>query len=156
MIRFRFLVCLLMATVAGLVAQPKTAGAMNDVTGREDAWFKKGSKPSLPPNERILRVIVRDDKGEPVQGAAVTLRKAGSETAQAGITLAAGSYVFTGLDRGSDYEIVAEQGGRKSDVRKLSRFLPDQRVSISVALPPAKPKAAPDTKADSEPAKKSS
>jgi hypothetical protein len=126
-------------------AQSKTAGPMNDVTGRDAPWFQKGAKSSIPENERILRVVVRDEKGDALGRAAVTLKQVNSGKAVVGLTSEVGQYIFYKLERNQDYELTAEWEGRKSEMRKLSRFLPDQRVSLSLVVPP---KGAPAKKAE--------
>lgn len=115
---------------------PRPQGAMNDVTGRDDPWFQKGAKSAIPENERVLRVTVKDQKGDMLSRAAVTLKQMNTGKTVAGMTSQTGQYIFYKLDRGQDYEIMAEWEGGKSETRKLSRFLPDQRVAMNVVVYP--------------------
>jgi hypothetical protein len=87
---------------------------------------------------------VKDEKGDALFRAAVTLKQLNTGKTVAGMTSQTGQYIFYKLDRGQDYEITAEWEGGKSDVRKVSRFLPDQRVAMNLVVPPkgAQPKKA--------------
>lgn len=122
--------------IGSLTAQTKQVGPMNDVTGRDEPWFQKGAKGAIPENERVLRVVVKDEKGDPLFRAAVTLKQVNSGKTVAGMTSQAGQYIFYKVERNQDYELLAEWEGGKSDVRKLSRFLPDQRISMSLVVRP--------------------
>ena len=92
-------------------------------------------------------MVVRDEKGDAVGRAAVTLKQMISGKSVAGMTSQTGQYIFYKLDRNQDYEIAAEFEGGKSEPRKLSRDLPDQRVSLNLVV---RPKGAAPKKADED------
>lgn len=122
--------------LGSLSAQSKQVGPMNDVSGRDEPWFQKGAKSAIPENERILRVVVKDEKGDPLTRAAITLKQVNNGKTVVGMTSQSGQYIFYKVERNQDYELIAEWEGGKSDVRKLSRFLPDQRISMNLIVRP--------------------
>lgn len=121
-----------------LRAQSPSSGTIHDPTRRSDPWLKKGSKSGIPANERILRITVRDEKGEIVPGAVLTLKNLLTGATKKAIATSNGTYTFNALDRRADHELIAESKGMKSDLRKVSQYLPEQIVSITVQVKDAR------------------
>lgn len=122
---------------AMLAQRPPSASDPDSYTEpgrRTDSWFKKYPKGSIPANERVIRVVARDEAGKPVARANVTMKELGSGKVETRQTLDTGEYVFTKLSRTMDYEFVAESGGKKSPPRKISQYLPNQAVSIDLRI----------------------
>ncbi len=117
-------------------------------TRRTDSWFKKQAKGAIPADQRIVRVVVRDTAGKPVARANVAMKDMASNKIETRQTLETGEYIFEGLKRTADYEFTAESGGKSSQPRKVSQYLPNQAVSFDLKLgePPAKAAAKPEPK----------
>jgi len=117
-------------------------------TRRADPWFKKQAKGAIPADQRVVRVVVRDTAGKPVPRANVAMKELASGKVETRQTLETGEYIFEGLKRTADYEFTAESGGKSSQPRKVSQYLPNQAVSFDLKLgePPAKEAAKPEPK----------
>jgi hypothetical protein len=137
------IVALILAVPVMFAQRPPTASDPDSYTEagrRADPWFKKMEKSKIPPNERVIRVVARDEAGKPVARANITMKEVASGKIETRQTLETGEYVFTKLSRNVDYEFVAESGGKKSPPRKISQYLPNQAVSIDLRIgaPPAR------------------
>ena len=117
-------------------------------TRRADPWFKKQAKGAIPADQRIVRVVVRDAAGKPVARANVAMKDLATGKVDTRQTLETGEYIFEGLKRTADYEFTAEFGGKSSQPRKVSQYLPNQAVSFDLKLgePPSKEAAKPEPK----------
>jgi hypothetical protein len=134
----RFLIAAAILAAALASAQrppsPSDPDSYTEPGRRTDAWFKKYEKGSIPPNERVIRVVTRDAAGRPVARANVTMKLLATGKTETRQTLETGEYIFTGLSRTVDYEFVAESGGKTSPPRKVSQYLPNQAVSIDLRI----------------------
>ena len=71
-------------------------------------------------------------KGGPVKGAVVHLKDTRSLAQKSYITAEDGNYHFAQLSSGTDYDVWAEAGGKKSAVKSVSSF--DTKNSFTIAL----------------------
>jgi hypothetical protein len=92
--------------------------------------------------------VVRDLAGKPVPRANVAMKELASGKVETRQTLDNGEFIFEGLKRTADYEFTADSGGKSSQTRKISQYLPNQAISFDLKLgePPAKAAAKPEPK----------
>lgn len=75
-----------------------------------------------PPQVRSLQGQVMDDREAPVAGAVVYLKNTKTLAVKTFIVDKDGSYRFNALSPNVDYEVYAENQGKKSDTKTLSSF----------------------------------
>lgn len=74
------------------------------------------------PEQRIVQGKVVDGSNAVLNGAVVYLKDGHSLSVKSYITPADGTYRFGQLSQSTDYELWAENGGKKSAVRTISSF----------------------------------
>jgi carboxypeptidase family protein len=95
-----------------------------------DKWF--GKKDKKPDKMRTVVGVVKDPKGEFVQGAVVRLKDTKTLEVRSFITLKNGEFRFHGLSMETDYELQATYQGDASRKRRLTVF--DSRKKATMDL----------------------
>jgi len=95
-----------------------------------DKWF--GKKDKKPDKVRLVIGVVKDPKGEFVQGAVVRLKDMKTLEVRSFITLEDGRFRFQGLSMETDYELQATFEGDASRKRRLTVF--DSRKKATMDL----------------------
>ncbi len=85
-----------------------------------------------PPQVRSLQGQVVNDRETPVEGAVVYLKNTKTLAIKTYITEKDGNYRFNALSPNVDYEVHAEDNGKKSPTKTLSSF--DTRKSAYINL----------------------
>ena len=93
--------------------------------------------PSLPAlaqqqNERTIEGKVVDKGGQAIKGATVFLKDEHTLAVKSYISTDDGSYRFGQLTQNTDYEIWAQNAGKKSGTKNISSF--DSRPDITIIL----------------------
>ena len=74
------------------------------------------------PEQRVVQGKVTDGANEPIKGAVVYLKDSRSLAVKSYFSDAQGEYRFGQLSQNSDYQIWAENNGKKSAVKTISSF----------------------------------
>jgi len=74
------------------------------------------------PEQRVVQGKVVDGANEPIKGAVVYLKDSRSLTVKSYFSDAQGEYRFGQLSQNSDYQLWAENNGKKSAVKTISSF----------------------------------
>lgn len=74
------------------------------------------------PEQRVVQGKVTDGANEPIKGAVVYLKDSRSLAVKSFFSDAQGEYRFGQLSQNSDYQIWAENNGKKSAVKTISSF----------------------------------
>ena len=135
---------ILSAVVAFALAGPPAAAQSSPDTGAPrqpgsppGAKLLTKKKPPKPGKTRSVSGIVRDERGEPVRGAAVQLKDTKTLQVRSFIPLEDGSYRFHGLSTETDYELQASHNGTVSKKRRLSVYDSRKKAVINLKLEPA-------------------
>ncbi len=83
-------------------------------------------------NTRSIKGTVLDTTGKPAAGAVVQLKDTKTLQIRSYITLADGTYHFSGLSTNVDYELKADHEGKSSGAKTLSTF--DSRRAATLDL----------------------
>ena len=92
-----------------------------------------GNRPKAD-NTRLLTGKVLDHGDNPLPNAVVYLTNTRTRTVKTYIVSQDGSYRFPSLQPNIDYEVYAQQNGRKSDSKTVSQFDDRQQVSIILKI----------------------
>ncbi len=84
------------------------------------------------PAARTVDGTVQEKDGAPVKGAVVHLKDTRSLTQKSYITAEDGSFRFAQLSPNTDYEVWADNQGKKSAVKSISSF--DSKNAFTVVL----------------------
>jgi Carboxypeptidase regulatory-like domain len=74
------------------------------------------------PEQRVVQGKVTDGANEPIKGAVIYLKDSRSLAVKSFFSDAQGEYRFGQLSQNSDYQIWAENNGKKSAVKTISSF----------------------------------
>jgi hypothetical protein len=74
------------------------------------------------PEQRVVQGKVVDGANAPIKGAVVYLKDTRSLTVKSFFSDAEGAYRFGQLSQNTDYQLWAENGGKKSAVKTISSF----------------------------------
>jgi carboxypeptidase family protein len=86
------------------------------------------------PAQRIVQGKVTDNANAPIKGAVVYLKDSRSLTVKSFFSDASGDYRFGQLSQTTDYEIWAENNGKKSAVKSISSFDSKSQFNINLKL----------------------
>ena len=129
---------------APLMGQGNTKDVYQRDTG--PGFFKK--LPNLNPKDvpsRELTGIVRDENGDPLESAIVTVTNVKTKAAKSFVTKEDGRYRFDLLIKADDYEVKAKFQGRDTETKTLSSFDPREKPTLNLLFekePEKKEKAA--------------
>lgn len=84
---------------------------------------------------RSLTGDVTDKAGNKVKGAVVHLKDTRSLAQRSYITADDGAFRFAQVSGGSDYEVWADLGGRKTPSKSISSFDTKKAVEVSLKMP---------------------
>ncbi len=146
MLRLLFLTISLLTLSGMLAAQGNTKDVYQRDTG--PGFFKK--LPEVNPKDvpsRALIGIIRDENGDPLKGAIVTITNLKTKAARSFVTKEDGRYRFDQLIKADDYEVKARFQGRDTETKSLSTFDPRDKPNINLqfekqAAAKAEPKTA--------------
>lgn len=88
---------------------------------------------------RVVRGIVTDPKGTPLNGVSVRLKNLQSLQIRSYITQEDGAYRFTNVAVGAEYEISAHLKGRRSDVKAIRWYEDGKDLEMSLVIDPSGP-----------------
>lgn len=90
------------------------------------------SPDARPPAQRVVQGRVLDKKDAPIIGAVVYLKDTRSLSVKSYLTDESGRFHFGQLADGADYEIWAEQNGKRSSSKSISQF--NSKLDIQFTL----------------------
>lgn len=88
---------------------------------------------------RIVKGLVTDLQGAPLQGASVRLKNLQSLYIRSYVTQQDGTYRFTNVTVGSEYEISAHYRGRRSDVKSIRWYEDGKDLEMTLVIDPSGP-----------------
>jgi hypothetical protein len=86
------------------------------------------------PAQRVVQGKVTDSANAPIKGAVVYLKDSRSLTVKSYFSDISGDYRFGQLSQNSDYEIWAENNGKKSAVKSISSFDSKSQFNINLKI----------------------
>jgi Carboxypeptidase regulatory-like domain len=86
------------------------------------------------PAQRIVQGKVTDSANTPIKGAVVYLKDSRSLTVKSFFSDASGDYRFGQLSQNADYEVWAENNGKKSAVKSISSFDSKSQFIINLKI----------------------
>jgi Carboxypeptidase regulatory-like domain len=86
------------------------------------------------PAQRIVQGKVTDSANAPIKGAVVYLKDSRSLTVKSFFSDASGEYRFGQLSQNTDYEVWAENNGKKSAVKSISSFDSKSQFNINLKI----------------------
>ncbi|HXC96215.1 MAG TPA: carboxypeptidase-like regulatory domain-containing protein [Edaphobacter sp.] len=104
--------------------------AMFSVTVEGRAVFAQDRAPS----QRVVSGKVTDADSAPIKGAVVYLKDTRSLSVKSYFSDAQGEYRFGQLSQNTDYEIWAENNGKKSAVKTISSFDSKSQFTINLKI----------------------
>ena len=96
------------------------------------AFSGSASPDARPPAQRVVQGRVLDKKEAPIIGAVVYLKDTRSLAVKSYLTDESGRFHFGQLADGADYEIWAEQNGKRSSSKTISQF--NSKLDIQFTL----------------------
>lgn len=126
---------LLAASILLVSAASFAQGNTKEVYQRDTGpgFFKK--MPEINPKDvpsRALTGLVRDEDGEPIKGAIVTVTNLKTKAGKSFVTKADGRYQFDQLIKADDYEVKARFQGRETEAKSLSTFDPREKPVLNL------------------------
>lgn len=149
-----FRLLLLTASVFILSSGALAQGNTKDVYQRDTGpgFFKK--LPEINPKDvpsRELIGIVRDENGDPLKGAIVTITNLKTKAAKSFVTKDDGRYRFDQLIKADDYEVKARFQGRDTETKSLSTYDPRDKPTLNLQFEKAEPRKQEPSSAASKP-----
>lgn len=135
---------------SGALAQGNTKDVYQRDTG--PGFFKK--LPEINPKDvpsRELIGIVRDENGDPLKGAIVTVTNLKTKAAKSFVTKDDGRYRFDQLIKADDYEVKARFQGRDTETKSLSTYDPRDKPTLNLQFEKAEPRKPETNSAASKP-----
>ena len=96
------------------------------------AFSGSASFDARPPAQRVVQGRVLDKKDAPIIGAVVYLKDTRSLSVKSYLTDESGRFHFGQLADGADYEVWAEQNGKRSSSKTISQF--NSKLDIQFTL----------------------
>ena len=126
---------LLTAATTLLAVASFSQGNTKDVYQRDTGpgFFKK--MPEINPKDvpsRELNGIVRNEDGDPLKGAIVTVTNMKTKAGRSFVTKDDGRYRFDQLVKSDDYEVKAKLQGKETDTKSLSTYDPREKPTLNL------------------------
>ena len=123
--RLATLVIFVLGSASGFLSAQSMAS--KDPTNRPAPMYNKSEKKRMA-RFRMVHVIVKDERDNPMKGALVNLKNMKTNQTLTDITQADGKYSFDELSREQDYELSASFNGKTTPVKKLSHYDPQSSI----------------------------